>query len=294
MSENPEIEWRVDDLVLEDVRLHYQRGGAGSPVLLLHGLSDAGTTWKQVARVLARTHDVIVLDQRGHGLSSAPPTGYAIEDFVADAARVITALEIVPTAVVGHSLGGLIALHLAASHPYLVSRLVMEDPPLLADWMADGAAPHEINAAREAWFAPVIEVRSMAPDERLRHIQSRSPGWTPSECSDWVDSKLSMSPRLWQAGGVDLRGDWQAALRRIHCPVLLVRGDVERGSLLNEAREHEVLALTGQAQAVHIPGASHTIHKGTSAEFLSVLAPFLEGGRQTAELPRRHDDQKRS
>jgi N-formylmaleamate deformylase len=280
MGENAGNEWRIDDLVLGDVRLHYRRGGGGSPVLLLHGLTDAGTTWKHVADVLADSHDVVVLDQRGHGQSSAPDAGYAIEDFVRDAAGVITALGIAPSAVVGHSLGGLIGLYLAASHPYLVSRLVMEDPPLLANWLAEEASPEEVNTAREAWFVSVIEIRSMSPDERVRHIRDRSPRWTPEEYSAWVESKLSMSPRLWEPGGVDLRGDWQAALRRIHCPVLLVRGDAELGSLVNGAREREVLALVRHARTTHIPGASHAVHKDTFSKFTAALVPFLAEGRQ--------------
>jgi pimeloyl-ACP methyl ester carboxylesterase len=275
MAENAGTEWRTDDLVLEDVRLRYTRGGKGSPVLLLHGLSDAGNTWKQVADALAASHDVIVLDQRGHGQSSAPDAGYAIEDFVGDAAALISALDMAPTAVVGHSLGGLIALYLAAAHPYLVSRLVLEDPPLLTDWLSEGSSPEEVNAAREAWFASVIELRNMSPDERLRHIRERSPRWAPEEYSDWVESKLSMSPRLWKPGGVDLRGDWRAALRSIHCPILLIRGDADVGSLMHEAREHEVLELVRHARAMHIHGASHTVHKGTFSEFMGALVPFL-------------------
>ncbi|HEY8684770.1 MAG TPA: alpha/beta hydrolase [Chloroflexota bacterium] len=276
----PEVKahlWRTHDLVLEDVRLRMTRGGTGSPVLLLHGLTDAGTTWLEVAATLAGAHDVIVLDQRGHGKSSAPHARYAIADFVADAAAVISALDIAPAAVVGHSLGGLIALYLAAAHPYLVSRLVMEDPPLPAEWLTDDASPDEVNAAREAWFASVVEIRSMSPDQRQAHIRNRSPRWSPEAYVAWAESKLSMSPRLWKPGGVDLRGDWRAALREVHCPTLLIRGDAELGSLVNEAREREVLSLVPHAHAAHVRGASHAIHRDTASEYLDLVVPFLSG-----------------
>lgn len=288
MADPTKLEWQTDELLLDNVRLHVTRGGAGSPVLLLHGVTDAGTTWQVVADSLAASHDVVILDQRGHGKSSAPPTGYAIADFVADAAGVITALNIAPAAVVGHSLGGLIALYLAATHPYLVSRLVVEDPPLLAEWLDLGASPEEVNRAREAWFASVVEIRGMSAQERLQHIQVRSPRWTPEAYSAWVDSKLSMSPRLWKPGGVDLRGDWRAALRRVHCPTLLIRGDAEMGSLVNEDREREVLSLVRHCCVEHIPGASHAVHRDTTAEFLAAILPFLEdpvGERGTPAHP---------
>lgn len=284
--------WRVDDLVLDDLRLRYRRGGHGSPVLLLHGLTDAAGTWQQVADALARSHEVIVPDQRGHGDSSAPDGGYAVEDFVRDAAALITALEIAPAAVVGHSLGGLIALHLAASHPYLVSRLVVEDPPLLPDWMEGDVSPQEVDQRRAAWFASVIEIRAMSPGDRLRHIQERSPNWQPGLYAAWVESKLAMSPRLWKPGGVDLRGDWQAALRRVRCPLLLVRGESALGSLVDEQREREVLDLVRDSRAVHIPGAAHAVHKDAFPAFMAVVAPFLaEGHPPLAPHPRPYPPQ---
>jgi N-formylmaleamate deformylase len=275
MDRDAQTEWREDDLILDDVRLHYRRGGSGSPVLLLHGLSDAGSSWQHVAATLAQSHDVVVLDQRGHGQSGAPDTGYAIKDFVQDAAAVLTTLDLTPAAVVGHSLGGLIGLYVAATHPHLVSRLALEDPPLPTDWLTEGASPEEVNAAREAWFASVIELRNMSPDQRLHHIRERSPRWTPEEYPAWVESKLSLSPRLWEPGGVDLRGDWQAALRRTQCPVLLIRGDSELGSLVNEARERQVLSLVSDARSAHIAGASHSIHKDALSQFLAAVVPFL-------------------
>ena len=275
MPERAEIEWRDDNLVLEGVRLRYRRGGTGSAILLLHGLTDAGSSWQAVAHVLARSHDVVMPDQRGHGQSSAPEIGYSIDDFVHDAAQLITALNIAPAAIVGHSLGGLVGLYLAATHPFLVSRLVLEDPPLLADWLTETGSPEEIDAVRRAWFASALEVRNMSPSEQLQHIQERSPQWNAEEYAAWVESKLSMSERLWTPGGIDLRGDWQTALRRVHCPILLIRGDAQRGSLVNESREHEVLSVARNARAIHLTGASHAVHRDVFGAFMGAIVPFL-------------------
>jgi N-formylmaleamate deformylase len=285
MDKNVSPEWRSENLLFDEVQLHVRRGGTGSPVLLLHGLTDAGATWQAVAHALAASHHVVVLDQRGHGKSSAPEAGYGISDFVSDAAEVISALDLAPVAVVGHSLGGLIALHLASTHPYLVSRLVMEDPPLLADWLGEDAPPDEVHAARAAWFASVVEIRSMSPDTMLRYIQDRSPRWSSESYSAWIESKLRMSPRLWRPGGVDLRGDWRAALKRVHCPTLLIRGDPELGSLVNEEREREVLALVRHARSEQIHGASHAVHGDSNAEFLALILPFLAGESAAPALP---------
>src|SRR5579884_1862621 len=109
------MEWVEGDVTVAGVRLHYARGGQGSPALLLHGVTDSGRCWGRTAATLAARHDVVLLDQRGHGRSDAPRGGYDLSDFASDAAGVIRALGLAPAAVVGHSLGARVALLLAAS-----------------------------------------------------------------------------------------------------------------------------------------------------------------------------------
>jgi len=119
-----------------DVRLHYlewrPRDLIGQPhqpaLFLLHGLSSNARVWERAARLLASRH-VVALDQRSHGLSDRPATGYALDEVVADAAHVIRELGLGRPLVAGHSWGAAVALALTAAHPELASGLVNVDGP---------------------------------------------------------------------------------------------------------------------------------------------------------------------
>ncbi|HET8674119.1 MAG TPA: alpha/beta hydrolase [Thermoleophilaceae bacterium] len=113
---------------VDGVELSYEERGGGDPVLLIHG--TGGNVWDPLPGMLASAgHRVIAYDRRGFGASAHP----AIKDpprHTADAAALLQGLNAVPAIVVGHSMGGIIALDLAARHPDLVRALVLVEPPL--------------------------------------------------------------------------------------------------------------------------------------------------------------------
>ena len=110
-----------------DGRLHYTRSGGGSPVLLMHPLALSGAVWGEFAERLATRFDVIALDARGHGGSTWSRRPLTVPDFAEDARAVLDALGLAQAAVVGMSMGGSIALQLAAAYPERVSRLFLAD-----------------------------------------------------------------------------------------------------------------------------------------------------------------------
>jgi pimeloyl-ACP methyl ester carboxylesterase len=103
------------------VRIHYTVEGKGEPVLLIHGFSvNPMAQWvlPGITAALTRDHQVIAMDCRGHGQSGKPhdPKQYGLE-MVEDAVRLLDHLKIKKAHIVGYSMGGFIALRLAASHP---------------------------------------------------------------------------------------------------------------------------------------------------------------------------------
>jgi pimeloyl-ACP methyl ester carboxylesterase len=119
------------------VRLHVRDWTAGPPTrgrradraaLLIHGLASSSHIWDLVAPRLSRAGiHAVAYDQRGHGESSKPPSGYGFDETTADAAEVIRDLRLRRPVVAGHSWGANVALELAVRRPRLVGSVVLLD-----------------------------------------------------------------------------------------------------------------------------------------------------------------------
>src|SRR6266511_162530 len=140
------------------VRLAVREWPSGGPsILLLHGLASSSHIWDLVAPRLAPRFRVVAYDQRGHGLSGKPSSGYGFDRLVADAAAVIRSLGLRRPVVVGHSWGANVALQLAWDRAELVSGDVLVDVGFLSmrdgmDWRTApddaGPTPAEGDVAR--------------------------------------------------------------------------------------------------------------------------------------------------
>jgi pimeloyl-ACP methyl ester carboxylesterase len=102
--------------------------GEGRPILLVHGLASNARTWDGVApRLNAAGHRVVAVDQRGHGLSDKPETGYGFAAVTADLRALIDALAMEEPLLAGQSWGGNVVMHYATRYPDALSGLVLVD-----------------------------------------------------------------------------------------------------------------------------------------------------------------------
>ena len=110
--------------------IHYETGGVGDPVVLVHGITESGRNWDPIAERLADRYRVVVPDLRGHGLSEKGPS-YDLGSLAGDVAAVAMAEGLTNTRLVGHSLGGAVVSALAGSFP--TRSVVNVDQPLKLD-----------------------------------------------------------------------------------------------------------------------------------------------------------------
>ncbi|MFF8491669.1 alpha/beta fold hydrolase [Streptomyces albidoflavus] len=253
-------------------------GGPGPTLLALHGHFGRGTTFAPLADALAGRCRVLAPDLRGHGLSDNGGI-FTPEEYMADTAALLHALELTPAAVLGHSMGGALAFLLAERHPELVQALIVADmtvknqPPEtqpildITDWPR--RAPSR-EALREA-----VEARSI-PDATyfLDSAHHFPDGW--GFLFDRADLMASQAA---------LVGDLSAAwLRSAGPPALLLRA--EHSFLLTPATARWMADARPDTALRELPACGHWLHTDDPAGFAEAVADFLDS-RQPGADPRR-------
>ncbi len=250
-------------------------GETDRPVaLLLHGVSDNGACWGRTADFF---HDhgyrVLCPDQRAHGRSDAPEDGYLTRDYVADALAVLDYAGAERAVIAGHSFGGRVAMHLAASAPHRVARLILLDPALGGDAADD--TPEQTARARYDFFAWLREAKSKPIDQLIREQRALHPGWREDEYIAHAESKHQCSSRIWGRTGIEWMPPWRDALARITAPTLLLRGESRLGGIVPEERLPEISALNPRLEIITIAGAGHDLHRD---HFAAVAGVVLQKG----------------
>ena len=261
------------------VTLHYlDWGPADAPaVLLLHGITGHARVWDHLAQRLTPARRVLALDQRGHGDSEpAPDDDYRVGTMADDVAAFAGSLRLDRFALVGHSMGGRIAIKYASDHAARLERLVIIDigPDInlaglqrVRDMMAN--APERIES--EEWAVEYIRRANPLQDlgmlrERVRHGLKRQPDGELT----WKYAKgLREMMRAGRRDAVDL---WEP-LPRITCPTLVVRG-AESDILAPEVAKKMAERLP-DGRVVEIAGAGHTVPADRPEEFVREIRGFL-------------------
>jgi len=266
------------------ITLHYldwglDRGPADAPpVVLLHGITGHARVWDHLAERLAPRHRVLVLDQRGHGDSDpAPDDDYRVGTMADDVAAFVGSLRLDRFALLGHSMGGRIAIKYAADHAARLERLVIVDigPDInlaglqrVRDMMAN--APERIES--EEWAVEYIRRANPLQDvdmlrERVRHGLRRAPDGELT----WKYAKgLRDMMREGRRDAVDL---WEP-LPRIPCPTLIVRG--AESDILSAEVAKQMAERLPDGRVVEIAGAGHTVPADRPEEFVRQIRAFLE------------------
>ncbi len=117
-------------LRVNGLSMHVQQAGEGPDVVLIHGVTGDLSIWFlcRAMTELAATHRVTAFDLRGHGYSDVPPAGYTSADMAGDVLGLMDAIGAARARLVGHSFGGVVAMHAAVLAPDRVEAVVLSDP----------------------------------------------------------------------------------------------------------------------------------------------------------------------
>lgn len=236
------------------VGLHIETRGSGPPVLLIPGLGYASWCWRE-QEPLARRVQLWRVDPRGAGRSPKPPGPYTIAEMAEDIA--ITVAGQGPFHVVGHSMGGYLAMIVAIEHPDLVRSL------LLISTSGGGTGHTPVpEATREAWMREAG--KSAAEYARATMHLSFSLGWAdqhPAEYERWLTERLEFPtpPEAWaaqyEAGSAYLESGIE--VERVAVPTLIVHGRQDR--ILPIDNGIELAGRIPQARLLPLDGLGHLV-----------------------------------
>jgi pimeloyl-ACP methyl ester carboxylesterase len=260
-------------------RLHQPENGAASrglPLVFLHGLMGFSANW---GKIWPRFQDrqVLVYDQRGHGRSPKPATGYAPTDYAEDLKGLLDHLGWKKCHIVGHSMGGRVALRFCSLFPELAATLTMEDSgaaafPERVQWIQNllGSVPtpfHEREVAKKFF------VSRFAHDPLTGSFLHANLETRPDGTLDWRFHAPGMIETVRTGRATDAMAEF-ASLR---APTLLLRGAESTEFPAEEAAR--MAAARKNVELVTVEGAGHYVHAEQPAKFSEALGEFI----------RRHD-----
>jgi len=251
------------------VRIAWESQGAGSPVLLMHGLGYTREGWGPLRELLARRYRVISFDNRGIGQSEIPPGPYTVEQLAGDAVSVLDEAGVDRAHVLGASLGGFAAQVVAADYAERVDRLV------LACTSPGGADAFPLP---EGTLRLIAEVRSLSPDVALRRLVENA--LAPDAPGTLVDEIFAYrqahppDPAGWAAqAAAGAAWDANGRCERIAAPTLVVTGTADQ---VVDPRNSELLAARiPEARLETIDGAGHCVFWERPDEFAARVEEHL-------------------
>jgi len=277
-------EWQIE---LHGRRAVYRIAGGGPPVVLIHGMLNSSSHWQSVALELARDHTVLAPDLIGHGDSAAPRGDYSLGAHAASIRDLMAAIGIDRASIVGHSLGGGVAMQFFYQFPQRVERLVLvssgglghEVSPLLRTAALPGVAPLLALTIQPRLIAAIGAAGRRMRERALGagvHVQAIARALRPLENGD---ARLAFLNTLRSV--IDVHGQRVSATDRLYLlesmPTMIVWGErdntipLEHGVRAHEAIPHSVFRT--------LPRAAHFPHLEDPDGLSRVLREFIANTR---------------
>lgn len=265
----------------------------GKTIMLLHGKNFNGAYWETTIKALTKEgYRVIVPDQIGFGKSSKPDNyQYSFQALAKNTKAILDTLKVTKTAVLGHSMGGMLATRFALMYPETTEKLILENPIGLEDWKL--VVPYQTI---DQWYA--AELKKTAEKIKAYQLKYYYDGKWKSEYDQWVELLAG-----WTLNSDYPKIAWNAALtydmifnqpvlyefKNITCPTLLIIGTRDRTALGKAFVSEEVRQTMGlyqklgkttqqsipKSELVEIANIGHLPHIESFQAFITPLTSFL-------------------
>ena len=253
-SANSDATPNLKIMMLHGDRVAYRDEGAGEVLLLIHGIGGSSNSWSGVIPLLAKKYRVIAPDLLGHGESDKPRGDYSVGAFAVLLRDFLDALDIPQVTVIGHSLGGGIAMQFAHQHGEYCKRIVLISSGGFGGDV--GRVLRVLSLPGSELVLPVIASRpAILASNALRALMGSSDSFQASPSLSNRDNRQAFLRTL--RAVVDFRGQAVSALNRVCMvlPAMIISGDQDRVIPVEHARAAH---RTMPNSRLHIiPGVHH-------------------------------------
>lgn len=284
--------YEVKYVDLHGDRVAYREAGSGEVLLLIHGMAGSSESWGPVFSELVKNYRVVAPDLLGHGLSAKPRTDYSLGAFAAGLRDLLDELGISTATVVGHSLGGGVAMQFIYQHPEYCQRMIL---------ISSGGLGPDVGLILRVLSAPGAElVLPLIAPPPVLSIGDTVRSWLAR--AGVIDS--ARSAEIWKVYSsfsdrptrqaflrtlrsvIDYRGQAVSALNRLHIraevPTLLIWGDQDQ--IIPAEHGYEAHAARQGSHLEVLAGVGHFPQIEAPAKVADLIGDFLAG----TDNPARH------
>lgn len=256
------------DVQARGIRFHVEQEGEGPDLVLLHGLGSAGTDWHRVVAPFARHRRITCPDLRGHGASERPPGEHTTVDLAEDVVAILDALGLEQIDLLGMSMGGMVAQHVAARIPDRIRRLILLNTAAEVrprDWATFKAV------AIRRWLIPWLPMHRTA--DIIADKLFPNPDQEPLRAyirEAWVRNDPAAYSRATRA---TLAHDARSVLASIRSPTLVLAGDRD-GTIPRVLMEELAAGIPGATLRI-IADSGHGTPLDQPERFIEAVEAFL-------------------
>lgn len=254
----------MNTVPVNGINLAYAHHGEGEPVVLIHGFPLDHSIWEEVVGYLQDNCQLIVPDLRGFGHSSSPASSYSLEDMASDIAGLLDHLGLEKARLVGHSMGGYIALAFARLYPNRVAGLV------LVASQPQGDSPEQKKGRYETAGRVAEEGVNVVLEQMLAKL-SADKGIQAS-----ISKIITSQDPLGVAGALRAmaeRSDSSPVLSGARFPILILHGDNDQ--LIPIQRAHSMKELSNKADLIVLEGVGHMPMMEVPGDLAKELERFI-------------------
>ena len=272
----------MSSYIIDGFRYHVSESGSGPPIVLLHGFTGSSENWLHLAERLSRRFRVMAIDLPGHGRTDAPEdvARYRFDRVADDLIEILEQANTGPANWLGYSMGGRLALYLAARHPQKAHSLILESasPGIIEldekaarrvqdEALAERILKYGIPAFVDYWQSiPLFQTQVYLPAVVRDALRAqRRKNSTIGLANSLIGMSTGTQPEMW------------SQLGQIHAPVQLIAGELDEKFVGISQR---MAAAMSNARLDIVGNAGHAVHLERPDEFEKLIMAFLSEDRR--------------